>query len=217
MSEKILKIWNQLKKTRWILKKKLARFPGSAVYWENRYVEKGDSGAGSYGKLSQFKAETVNGFIDEMNVETVIEFGCGDGNQLKLARYPGYLGFDVSKTAIMLCKEIFVFDETKAFRHMDAYNGEKAELALSLDVIFHLVEDDVFESYMTTLFGAAERYVIIYSSNTENNRGNQEKQIRHRRFSTWIESTQPTWQLIEHIPNKYPIEGEDNGGSFSDF
>lgn len=32
------------------------RFSGSASYWENRYVRGGNSGAGSYNRLSEFKA-----------------------------------------------------------------------------------------------------------------------------------------------------------------
>jgi hypothetical protein len=43
---------------------------------------------GSYGKFAAFKAEVLNAFVQEMRVDTVIEFGCGDGNQLTLARYP---------------------------------------------------------------------------------------------------------------------------------
>jgi hypothetical protein len=35
-------------------------FPGSASFWENRYREGGSSGPGSYGRLSEFKAEILN-------------------------------------------------------------------------------------------------------------------------------------------------------------
>lgn len=44
-----------------------------------------------------------------------------------------------------------------------------ADLSLSLDVIYHLVEDEVFETYINTLFKSARRYVIIYSSNSDDN------------------------------------------------
>lgn len=39
---------------------------------------------------------------------------------------------------------------TKQFKVVVDYNGERADLALSLDV-YHLVEDAVFEEYMTLL------------------------------------------------------------------
>ena len=38
-------------------------FPGSASYWELRYRNGGTSGAGSYGRLAEFKAEVLNEFV----------------------------------------------------------------------------------------------------------------------------------------------------------
>src|SRR5437899_4317923 len=58
-----------------------------------------NSGLGSYDKLAEFKAEVLNGFVKENTIKSVIEYGCGDGNQLKFAEYPSYLGFDVSVKA----------------------------------------------------------------------------------------------------------------------
>ena len=77
----------------------------SKEYWENRYKYQGNSGAGSYGKLAEFKAEVINEFINENNINNVIEFGCGDGNQLNLFNIKNYLGFDVSDTIIKLCQD----------------------------------------------------------------------------------------------------------------
>ena len=75
-------------------------FPGSAAYWESRYAKGGSSGVGSYGRFAEFKAEVLNRFVATHSVQSVIEFGCGDGNQLALASYPWYLGYDVSATAV---------------------------------------------------------------------------------------------------------------------
>ncbi len=61
---------------------------------------------------------------------SVVEYGCGDGNQLKMATYPQYLGFDVSPAAISMCKSVFNGDATKQFRLMSEYAGESAELTL---------------------------------------------------------------------------------------
>src|SRR5579864_6395854 len=77
------------------------RFPGSQTYWDQRYAEGGTSGSGSYGEQAAFKAEILNGFVARHGIQSVIEFGCGDGNQLSLASYPSYVGLDVSRTAIL--------------------------------------------------------------------------------------------------------------------
>lgn len=57
-------------------------FKGSNNYWERRYQSGKNSGAGSYSKLADFKANIINSFVLEHNITHVIEFGCGDGNQL---------------------------------------------------------------------------------------------------------------------------------------
>jgi hypothetical protein len=192
-------------------------FPGSVAYWEKRYASGGDSGAGSTGLFAEFKAEVLNRFVAMHQVQTVIEFGCGDGNQLRLAQYPAYLGFDVSKTAVSRCRRLFKSDSHKSFRMMSEYDGETADLALSLDVIYHLVEDDVFERYMWTLFKASTRYVIIYASDTDDNRGFEGTHIKHRTFTKWIQENLREWTLVERLPNRYPSRGDSRRGSFAEF
>ena len=189
----------------------------SGNYWKHRYESGGNSGAGSYAELAQFKAEVVNVFVMEKNIATVIEYGCGDGNQLGLAQYPHYIGFDISAKALELCKSRFTGDDRKIFKLMDDYAGEKADLTLSLDVIYHLLEDAVFNRYMERLFDSSERFVILYSSNTDLQAVNQAPHVHHRKFSTWIQENRPQWLLLKHIPNKYPLAVDRSRGSFADF
>ena len=121
------------------------RFSGSAHYWDARYASGGTSGSGWYNRLAVFKAEVLNDFVVAQDVRSVIEWGCGDGNQLLLARYPEYLGIDVSPVAIETCRRLFAADTSERFALAGDYDGPVADVALSLDVIYHLVEDDVFE------------------------------------------------------------------------
>ena len=197
--------------------RKRKRSSGSISYWEKRYSRGGSSGPGSYGQLAKFKATTINEFVAKHDVRSVIEFGCGDGNQLSLSEYPAYLGFDVSETAVTKCKERFEGDATKRFRLLSDYKGEKADLALSLDVIFHIIEDDVFTNHMNSLFESSNRYVIIYSSDFDGREGYQPPHVRHRAFTTWIQRNLPQWKLLEYIPNKYRYQGDYTEGTFSDF
>ncbi|MCE5208533.1 MAG: class I SAM-dependent methyltransferase [Chloroflexi bacterium] len=198
--------------------KLIKSFPGSKNYWEKRYASGGNSGDGSYDKLAAFKAEIINAFVIDNKIFSVIELGCGDGNQLQLANYQKYIGLDVSETAISICRRKFAHDPTKSFNLMQKYAGDIAELSLSLDVIFHLVEDEVFNQYMRTLFSAANRYVIIYSSNTDNGRKyHNSNHIKHRKFTNWVEENAHNWILKDYIPNRYPYTGDSKTGSFSDF
>ena len=195
----------------------LKSFPGSEDYWTKRYISGENSGAGSYHKLAEFKAQVLNEFIREKQISTIIEYGCGDGNQLRLSEYPSYLGFDVSPEAILKCESIFTDDETKTFKLMDEFSNDTAELTLSLDVVYHLIEDNVFLAHMERLFDSSTRFVIIYSSNMQKQSRLQAAHVRHRQFSKWIEENKPEWHLTKHIPNRYPYTGNDEKGSFADF
>jgi hypothetical protein len=79
----------------------------SGPYWEARYRTGGNSGAGSYSRLAEFKAEVLNRFVQENGIASVVEFGSGDGAQLTLASYRDYIGIDVSRTAVGLCRAKF--------------------------------------------------------------------------------------------------------------
>jgi cyclopropane fatty-acyl-phospholipid synthase-like methyltransferase len=179
-------------------------FPGSSEYWEARYRSGGISGPGSRGAAADFKARVLNDFVRDRGIGSVVEFGTGDGYQLSLAAYPRYIGLDVSATAISACRERFADDPTKTFvlYEPDTFSGAAAfssDLALSLDVIFHLVEDRVFERYMAHLFACATSYVAIYSSNTAAT--STAPHVRHRRFTDWTERHRLDWKLEETILN----------------
>ena len=192
-------------------------FTSSAKYWNDRYETGGTSGDGSYNRLAKFKAETVNAFVRQRDVRTVVEFGCGDGNQLRFAEYPAYVGLDVSPRSVTMCQELFRGDPTKRFCVVDEYQGERADLALSLDVIYHLVEDSAFDEYMNRLFSSAIKFVIVYSSDTDANPTDGPPHVRHRKFSEWVRSNRSEWALISHIPNPYPFNGDTKTTSFADF
>lgn len=192
----------------------------SAQYWKDRYLKGGNSGYGSYGRLADFKANIINKFISDESIEDAIEFGCGDGNQLKLIKIKSYIGVDISKTIIDKCKLIFQDDVTKSFYVNEDFNQNPstATLTLSLDVIFHLIEDEVFEHYIHTLFEAAERYCIIYACNEESLESDA-VHVRRRKFTHWIEDNVKNWRLMQVIYNKYPHDGSRNPKdlSFSNF
>jgi SAM-dependent methyltransferase len=194
-----------------------AEFPGSREYWERRYSHGGNSGAGSYDKFMTFKAQVINDFVANNGVNSVIEFGCGDGNQLEVAEYPRYLGLDVSETAIRNCRERFADDVSKSFELLDDYVGDTADLCISLDVLYHLIEDDIYDAHMRALFGNATRFVIIYSCDLDEVDFSVASHVKPRKFTRWIEANAPEWSLLKHVPNPYPYDGDEKSGSWSDF
>ncbi len=176
------------------LRQRLA-FADSASFWERKYNRGENSGPGSYGEFGAAKAEFLNAFVREHAVETVTEFGCGDGYQLSLAKYPKYVGLDVSRKAIDLCRRRFENDPSKSFFFFDSdYFVDSlglfgSDLAISLDVIYHLVEDAKFATYMSHLFSSARRFVIIYSTNASI--PDDAAHVTHRHFTPWVEEHSP--------------------------
>jgi len=193
-------------------------FPGSAAFWETVYREGGTSGPGSYGRLAKFKAEILNEFVRTRNVRTVIEFGCGDGAQLQRAEYPQYVGVDVAPGSIERCTALFAQDPSKRFYLASALPEDLGafDLALSLDVIFHLVENTVYETYMRRLFSVAKRFVAVYSSNYDELTG--APHVRHRQFTAWIAQNAGDWRQEGFVPNRFPFDtNHPNETSHADF
>lgn len=197
-------------------------FSGTQSYWQNRYTKGGTSGSGSYGRLAQFKAEILNKFVAENDIGTVLELGCGDGHQLSLFDFPRYIGMDISAKAVSTCRKLFKKDSRKQFflyvpsKHAPEDLCPKADMAISLDVIYHLIEDDLYEMYMKHLFDSAKRWVVIYSSNTESiTPASHEKR---RKFTSWVEMKQPGFRMVDHIPNRFPYDPVNpENTSLSDF
>lgn len=191
----------------------------SASYWENRYANSGNSGDGSYGELAEFKARTINRIITDKNIRSIIEFGCGDGNNLALYQLNEYTGVDVSKTAVEMCARKFK-GRPYQFKTLGEYVAgprHHHDMALSIDVIFHLVENDIYQEYMERLFDAASRHVLIYSSCVNYH---QTRHVRHRNFMHWVAGHRPQWTLEAVLPNEFPapdLLADVPGTSFADF
>lgn len=189
----------------------LTFFGSSRAYWQRRYRLGGDSGAGSTGIAATYKARVLNDFVGLNGVGSVIEFGCGDGRQLELAKYPSYLGLDISADAVALCQERFRNDLTKNFGLLRSASGHSADLALSLDVIYHLVEDDTYVQHLQGIFRAARRFVAIYSSDVAGHVSTL-RHVRHRSVSTDIAERFPEFERMLEAEASLPEPVETNRG-----
>lgn len=193
-------------------------FRNSGDYWEKRYKQGGNSGTGSYSRHAEFKAEILNTFVLENKIESVLELGCGDGNQLKMFDFKRYVGYDISQTILNACLKEYSSDKSKEFRHISKFVSEDFDLAMSLDVIYHLVEDEVFTSHMRLLFNDSHKNVVIYSSNfNDDYDGKTTVHVRHRKFVDWVENNAINFKLTKHIVNRNPYQGDETIGSLADF
>jgi SAM-dependent methyltransferase len=179
-----------------------ASFDGTS-YWLQRWAEGGGPGKGSRGRLAAFKAEVLNAFVHDHPIGSIIEWGCGNGDQFALFRFPFFTGIEISSHAVAACRARFAGRDDCQFFTVEDAKDNKADLALSLDVIYHLTDDGAYESYMRRLFTSSNRYVIIYSSNWNGGWG-KDRHVRHRRFTDWIRANATEWKLVKRIKNRYP-------------
>lgn len=197
-------------------------FRSSDQYWQDRYRRGGNSGSGSYGLLAQYKADVLNKFVAEKSITSVIELGCGDGNQLTLAKYPRYFGLDISRDAVRRCIYTFAGDDTKGFLCYvpDAFDNKcgmlNADLGISLDVVYHLIENGVYEKYLMDLFQVATKWVVIYTSAQAET--SVLPHILHRDVVADVGRMCVGWKLVEKIenPNRY-LKFAEEMTSFADF
>lgn len=179
--------------------KLLGRDFSSQKYWELRYSSAGDSGVGSYGEMAKDKADFINQLIERFSLNSCLEFGCGDGHNLQFYNFKKYLGVDVSKTAIDLCLKQYGEDRTKSFAlyQQDYFKNMnqfiETDVTLSSEVIFHLVEQSVYDSYLEKLFTLANKGVIIISTDNNDNEGIP-AHIRHRKFSVDVATRFPNFK-----------------------
>lgn len=168
-----------------------------ASYWDRRYREGRTSGAGSEGNEGQYKADYVSDFIRNHGITSVIDWGCGDGQVLQLMRLEDalYRGVDCSPTIVDRMQRKF---PEHSFSTDDVHQPT-AELALSMDVLFHLPADHHYSAYLHDLFESARRFVIIYS--TDYAGGRTARHVYRREFTPDVAERFPEWKLqIEEPP-----------------
>ena len=180
------------------------RYPGSIAYWEKRYAAGGTSGTGSSGRLAAYKAAWLNRFVRENGIRSVLELGCGDGQQLLLAEYPEYLGLDVAPSAVARCRSLFAGDTSKQFALYNPVQfdpaSRQADLTISLEVIFHLTEDDLYRLHLEHLFACARQWVVVFASDEREQTTGPFPHFRQRRFTDDIPAG---WVLQERAPNPH--------------
>jgi hypothetical protein len=173
----------------------------SKEYWENRYKSGGNSGIGSQGIIAEYKAKVINDFVKNNNIQTVCELGCGDW-LFSLFKVSEYTGFDVSEFVVERNKKIYKHKFTTSMNELTLY-----DLTISMDVILHLIEEEVYQQYMKDLFRLSNKYVIVYSTNKDEILGGI-----HNIFRKFLPDVPQEFELIEFIDN--PHKGPNTQADF---
>jgi len=181
-------------------------------YWENRYVTGGDSGWGSHDQtIVNFKKNYINDIIQKFSIKTIVELGCGDGNQLGYFNgYEKYYGYDISHNVLTKCRLMYLNQNNKEFvNNIEELLVKKYDLALSLDVIYHLVEDDMYYEHMKNLFLLSD--IVCIFSTDDDVKDIPPPHLKNRKISKYINENFYNFKLME---SKKFYENSDNNVGF---
>lgn len=167
-----------------------------ATYWERRYRDGRTSGAGSEGDAAVAKAAVIDQVITEHDIASVIDWGVGDGEVLRhvKAKVP-YLGLDVSAVAVeRLTQKHGPRSRSRRFALAAAGAHEVRDLALSLDVLFHLPAEADYQLYLAQVFGSAQRAVLIHANDHDG--GRTARHVLWRRWTPDVAAMFPEWTCV---------------------
>jgi len=167
-------------------------------YWEKRYATGGNSGAGSYNEEAKVKAQFINEIIKKYKIDSIMEYGCGDGNNLMLySKVRFYTGYDISPTSIELCRMNPNIRQTNHYFTSDLNKCDyNADMGMLLDILFHQVEDSDYNELLDLTFKIANHsFVLVYATNRDNNE-NSAPHVRHRKVKDDIAERYKEYELI---------------------
>jgi hypothetical protein len=164
-------------------------------YWDRRYRGGGTSGVGSEDEAAQLKTAYINDLIKTHGVRSIVDWGFGDGIVAAGFEVTEYTGLEISLVALRVAREAIEYRPRWSWILYDGYYPPPihGDLALSLDVIFHLVEDAMYERHMANVFASAP-LVCIASSNRDEEGA---PHVRHRRFTNDLPRG---WDVVEKPP-----------------
>jgi 2-polyprenyl-3-methyl-5-hydroxy-6-metoxy-1,4-benzoquinol methylase len=174
-------------------------------YWEKRYVAGGNSGKGSYNEPHLFKTAVVNEFIEDNDIKTILDMGCGDGHFASSIKVKRYIAYDVSPSIIDINKIKYKDKKNISFTNDLLQVNEIIDCTISIDVIYHVTNTAEYKKYLANLFNMSNKYCIIYSSNVNQDEEFIQKyhptsHVFHRQFTKDIDFSK--WKYFDYLKEK---------------
>jgi len=189
-------------------------------YWNNRYKTGTGAGAGSKGRLLDFKVQTIQKLIDRYDAAFVVDMGCGDGAvAARLDIKNEYLGLDISTIAIDKANQSAKENHSFHCYYPSHQKGlpKAFDIAISIDVIIH-IEGEERKTHLKHLFALAEKAVIIYGVDGGYPELSLEPHMCYDEFVPYIRENFKGWDIVDEIGNDYSAtKPDDPEGSYCSF
>lgn len=184
-----------------------AERPATGVgYWDDRWVN-GPECPGSVGDQAMSKAAWLNSVIYDLDVRSLVDWGCGDGSQAALVNVGMYVGVEVAPSAWEAASVALATRDNCCI--VLAPPGQsitiRADMAVSMDVVFHLTADHEYEEWLARVFGSATKFVAVHGTDYESvpNGHMRHHEVTRDAPPDWTlregerRATAPTWFLWE--------------------
>lgn len=168
-------------------------------YWNNRYLQGGDSGAGSQPGPIEKKVQ----WLSRLDwISSVVEIGCGDfqfGRRL-MDRLPSarYWGYDVSQVVVERNQKLYGLPRVQFFPVAHGYPAgvhfPMADLLMCVDVLFHVIDDGDYCEMIQSLRDAKWRYLAVTAYEYD---GPSSEHLRIRKFDPSVFGEPVLREVIE--------------------
>jgi len=172
----------------------------SHQYWADRYLHTNFQNSSGNGRLKfrlSYKAKMLNKIFKTYEITKVADFGCGDGLLASKLKITKYYGIEINSEIVDNLKNKFLGkNEFEFSTKFESQWRNKIDASISVDVIFHLIEEDVYQKYMNELFFADAKYVVIRAYNHKSQGTGRNSHILHREFLNTIKKYFPNYNLV---------------------
>lgn len=140
----------------------------NSLFWDFRYhICPGlGSGVGSRGETLELKKTLLKHLTYGIEIDTVVDVGCGDLELMKDMPFKNYLGLDVSEEAVKIGREKRPDWTFKAIPITDE-SIEAADITMCFDVLIHQSDPVLFTRIVENLVVKAKKRIIIGAYNEE--------------------------------------------------
>jgi len=178
-------------------------------WWNEWYKGGGTSGQGSRGDLLEFKSDYINTYFRQDAIQTVFDYGCGDGWLAGNLECKNYLGMDVSAEAVMMCKKKinrpnFYFELVESnlisgnyidLKCVDRF-AIKPEAIICIDMLYHVMDNELVNKIIESIFSSSARMIVLYTIPNTKMHGGRTDAINFYNNSETLNRVTKNWRLI---------------------
>ena len=135
-------------------------------YFNSRSLKGHKSGWGSVGQWGELKRSMLD-FI--WPFESMLDIGCGD--MICLSSFKpfvnnrfSYFGIDGSSSIIAKAREkypLHLFYQATISELIKGDLNKKYDVIVCCDLLFHIIEEDLYEQFLSWLFGSSARHLLL--------------------------------------------------------